>query len=103
MDETFGKIVAALVIVSAVVFDWPRALAGAVVGFGARRLGYVWTMIPAGVVLVAALGEVIYPLIGRSDAMSWNGFTLGLIAAGATAVGLFRVLLDLARDSGSSS
>jgi hypothetical protein len=41
MDDNFGKIVAAFVIISAVIFDWPRALAGAVVGYGARRLGYV--------------------------------------------------------------
>lgn len=97
MDDTIGKLVAALVLIAAVIFDWPRALAGLAVGYGARRLGYVWTMIPAGVVLVAAVGEVIYPLIGRSDAMSWGGFTLGIIAAGATAVGLFRMLYDISQ------
>jgi hypothetical protein len=58
-------------------------------------------MIPAGVLLVAALGEIVYPLIGRSDGASWSGFTLGLIAAGATAIGLFRVLWDISQDGGS--
>ena len=70
MDDTIGKLVAALILISAVIFDWPRALAGLAVGYGARRIGYVWTMIPVGVALVAAAGEVIYPIIGRSDGMS---------------------------------
>ena len=91
--DVIAKLVAAAVVLAAVVLDWPRALAGLAVGFAARRIAQpLWLTIPAGVIAVSALGEVIYPLIGRTGAMSWGSFTFGLIAAGATAYGLHRAL-----------
>lgn len=90
MDQgLIAKILAGLAVAAAVVFDWPRAIAGLAVGFAARRVGYPYVTIPAGVALVSGLGEVIYALIGRTAAMSGWGFALGCVAAGATAIGVF--------------
>ena len=100
MDDAIFKLIAVGAVLLAVVFDWPRALAGLVVGYVGRRSGHAWLAIPAGVALVAALGEVIYPLIGRTAGASWGSFSLGLIAAGATAAGLFRVLYNVADTAG---
>jgi len=94
-SDLVGKIVVALVTIAAVIFDWPRALAGLAAGYAGRRSGYPMIAIPAGVVTVAALGEVIYSAIGRTAGMSWGSFTLGLIAAGATAYGIHRILFSL--------
>lgn len=94
MDDIATKLIALAVLIMAVIYDWPRALAGTVVGFVARRTGYAWIWIPVGVVLVSVLGEVIYPLVGFSDGMSWNGFYWGILAAGVTAIGVFRVIAD---------
>jgi hypothetical protein len=96
MDDAVFKLIAVGAVILAVVFDWPRALAGVAIGVVCRRSDYKWLVIPAGVVLVAALGEVIYPLIGWAHEASWGSFSLGLIAAGATAAGLFRVLYHVA-------
>lgn len=98
MDDVFGKIIAAIVVLSAVVFDWPRALAGLAVGYMGRKSGYPKLAIPLGVLGVAGIGELIYSLIGRTAGMSWSSFTFGAIAAGATAFGLFRVLWGIAGD-----
>lgn len=92
MDVDVTKVIAAVIALAAVVLDWPRALAGLLVGYFGRRTGYPMIAIPAGIVAVAAFGEVIYPLFGRTAAMSWGSFVFGLIAAGATAYGLFRWL-----------
>lgn len=97
MDDTFGKIIGALAVLAAVIFDWPRAIAGAVYGFFVRRstIGYPLVALVAGVVVIAGLGELIYPLIGRTAAASWGSFTLGLVSSGATAYGLFRYLFSM--------
>ena len=70
MEDTFGKIIGALAVLAAVVFDWPHALAGAIYGFFVRRatFGYPLLALVAGVVVIAGLGELIYPLIGRTAA-----------------------------------
>lgn len=94
-SDLVGKIVVALVTIAAVIFDWPRALAGLAVGYAGRRSGYPMIAIPAGVITVAALGELIYSMMGRTAGMSWGSFTLGLIAAGATAYGIHRILFSL--------
>ncbi len=85
MEDAFGKLFGALLVLLAVVFDWPRALAGLLAGFGVRRMGFGYPT-----VAIAGLGELIYPLIGRTDGPSWNSFIIGLVSAGATAYGLFR-------------
>ena len=92
MEDAFGKLFGALLVLLAVVFDWPRALAGLLAGFGVRRMGFGYPMVAivVAVVAIAGLGELIYPLIGRTDGPSWNSFIIGLVSAGATAYGLFR-------------
>jgi hypothetical protein len=94
-SDLAGKIIVALVAIAAVIFDWPRALAGLAVGYAGRRSGYPMIAIPAGVVAVSAIGEVIYSVIGRTSGMGWGSFLFGLIAAGATAYGIHRVLFNL--------
>lgn len=94
MDDIATRLIALAVLLMAVIYDWPRALAGAGVGVVARRSGYAWIWIPVGVVAVAGLGELLYPLIGRSTGMSWNGFFWGILSSGVTAIGIFRVIAD---------
>lgn len=91
-SDLVTKLVVALVMIGAVVFDWPRALGGFVVGYGAQRTASPKLATIAGVVAVSAIGELIYPLIGRTAHMSGGSFVFGLIAAGITAFGLFRLL-----------
>lgn len=89
MDFDFTKIIVVIVTIAAVILDWPRALAGLVVGFAGRRwTAYPKIAIPLGVLIVAALGEVIYPLIGRTAEANMGSFLFGLLAAGITAYGL---------------
>lgn len=97
MDDTFGKIIGALAVLAMVIFDWPRAVAGAVLGFFVRRsaIGLPIVALIAGVVVIAGLGEIIYPLIGRTTAASWESFTLGLVSSAATAYGLFRYFFSM--------
>lgn len=95
IDGPFAKIIVAIITLAAVVLDWPRALAGLAVGYVGRRSGYPRIAIPGGVVAVAGLGELIYPLIGRTAGASWFSFGVGMIAAGATAYGLFRWLMNV--------
>lgn len=97
MDDAFGKIVAALAIILVVLYDWPRALAGIAAGIAVRWSGMTRPLVAivAAVVAIAGLGELIYPLIGRTEAASWYSFGVGIVAAGATVYGLFRWLFDL--------
>lgn len=97
MEDAFGKLIAAAAVLLAVIYDWPRAIAGLVAGFAVRRVGfgYPTVVLVVAVVVIAGLGELIYPLIGRSDGASWPSFTLGLVSAGATGYGLFRWLYDM--------
>ena len=97
MEDTVGKIIGALAVIAAAIFDWPRAIAGVLLGFFVRRsaISYPMIVLVAGVVAIAGLGELIYPLIGRTVSAGWDGFTLGLISAGATAYGLFRYLFSM--------
>jgi hypothetical protein len=97
MEDSAGKIIGALAVIAAVVFDWPRAIAGVLLGFIVRRsaISSAMAALAVGVVAIAGLGELIYPLIGRTASASWGSFTLGLISSGATAYGLFRYLFSM--------
>lgn len=100
MDDAFGKIVAALAVILVVMYDWPRAIAGIFAGIAIRWSGISRPLVAivAAVVAIAALGELIYPLIGRTEGASWNSFGVGIVAAGATAYGLFRWLFDMVQN-----
>lgn len=97
MEDSIAKIVGVLLVIVAVIFDWPRALCGVLFGFFVRRstIAYPLIVLVAGVVAIAGIGELIYPLIGRTTAASWDSFIIGLISTGATAYGLFRYLFSM--------
>ncbi len=97
MEDIFGKLVAALFVILVIIYDWPRAISGLLAGTAIRwnKVGHPLVALIIAVVAIAGLGELIYPLIGRTEAASWNSFGLGLVSAGATAYGLFRWLYDV--------
>lgn len=99
--DIIWKIVAIVFVVAAAIFDWPRTLAGLAVGYAGRRSGYPRLAIPLGVVAVAAAGELIYPLIGRTAEANWGSFAIGLVAAGVAAVGFLRGLYFFYDTAGS--
>lgn len=92
MDEILPTVIAIVLVIAAVVYDWPRALAGLIVGVGARQIGRPWVLIPVGVLLTAAAGEFVYKLVGYDHQPSWKSFGLGVAVAGVCAFGLHRVL-----------
>ena len=83
---------AAVAIVGAVILDWPRALAGVIIGWAGVHVPYATILVPSGVIAVAALGEVFYPSIGRTIEPEWLSFATGVVSAGAAAIATFRVL-----------
>ena len=100
MEDACGKIVAALFVILVIIFDWPRAVAGLLAGIAVRWSGIANPLVAlvVAVVAIAGLGELIYPLIGRTEGASWNSFGLGLVSAGAAGYGLFRWLYDMVQN-----
>lgn len=97
-EDLIAKVVVAIILIAAVVFDWPRALGGAIVGLAAWRVGSPYLTIPAGVLIVAGLGELIYRAAGYADALTWPSFWAGVVAAGAGAIGLVRLTRWIVND-----
>lgn len=98
MDEIAIKILAVVALIVAILFDWPRALAGAVVGLAGRWMRRRWLIIPAGVVVVAGAGELIYGLVGRGGSPSWSSFSAGLLISGICAMGVFAAIRSILSD-----
>ena len=98
MDELAVRLLAIVALIVTIYFDWPRALAGAVVGLAGRWLRRRWLIIPAGVVTVAGAGELIYGLLGRGGSPSWASFTAGLLIAGICALGVFAAIRSILTD-----
>lgn len=95
MDQLLPRLLLVVAIVAAVVFDWPRAVAGAVVGFAARWIPsrvHPFVVGVAGVVVVAGAAELVYPLFWRSYQASLEGLAGGLAVAGMCAFGLSRLI-----------
>ncbi len=90
-EDLLAKAIVAVILIAAVVFDWPRALGGALVGLAAWRVGSPYLTIPLGVLLVSGLGELVYRAAGYADALSWPSFWAGIVAAGAGAIGVSRL------------
>ncbi len=101
MDDLLPKIFGFIALLIAIIFDWPRAVTGALLGFVARYASHVWLVIPAGIAVIAGLGELLYPLVGFSSGMSWQSFGMGLITSGATALAVSQGLGSLL-DGGDS-
>lgn len=97
MDDAFGKLIAALAVLLVLIYDWPRAVAGFLAGIAIRwsKVGYPLAALVIAVVAIAGLGELIYPLVGRTTGASWNSFGVGIVSAGAAAYGLFRWFYDM--------
>jgi hypothetical protein len=51
--------------------------------------------VPLGVVLIAAIGEFVYPLIGRTSGPSLSSFALGIFSVAATASNLYITIRNL--------
>lgn len=99
MDNTLvAKVLVALIVVAAVILDWPRAIAGFILGWTVRLNRWPFWVTILGIVAIAAAGELFYSVIGRSAGVSSFGFLAGCVAAGATAVGLLRVARWIAED-----
>ncbi len=98
MDELAVKILAVVALIVAIVFDWPRALAGALVGLAGRWMRRPWLVIPVGVVAVAGIGELIYGLIGRGGSPSWPSFSSGFLISGICAMGVFAAIRNILAD-----
>ncbi len=87
--------IAAALMVGAFILDWPRAVAGLVLGMVCRYLPYGTIMVPAGVVLVSGLAEFVYPWFGRTTAPHFWDFFLGLFAVAGTASSLYITIRNL--------
>jgi len=95
MDFETNVAISAGLLVAAFVLDWPRALAGVIFGLLSRFLPYATIVVPLGVVLIAAIGEFVYPLIGRTTGPSLPSFVLGIFSVAATASNLYISIRNL--------
>ncbi|MFT3731511.1 MAG: hypothetical protein QM780_08835 [Hyphomicrobium sp.] len=95
MQLEFNIAVAAVAMIAAFLIDWPRALAGLVLGAVCRFLPYGTILIPLGVVLVSAIAEFLYPWFGRTTEPHFWDFFVGLFAVAGTASGLYVTIRNL--------
>jgi hypothetical protein len=95
MQFEANLLVSAVLLVAAFVLDWPRALAGLAFGAISRYLPYATIFVPIGIIVIAGVGEVLYPLIGRESEPSLGSFGLGLFSVAATASNLYITLRNL--------
>jgi hypothetical protein len=86
MDDLLAKIIGGIALLIMLFFDWPRAIAGSVLGLVARNFGRPWIVIPIGVIVIAGLGELIYSAVGFREAMTRDGFILGLVTSSVTSL-----------------
>jgi hypothetical protein len=89
MEFEAGLVVSLVLVITAFVVDWPRALAGLAFGAVSRYLPYGTVVVPLGVVALAAAGEFIYPAIGRTTEPTLGSFAVGLFSVAATASNLY--------------
>jgi hypothetical protein len=95
MQLELSVAIAAAFMIAAFIVDWPRALAGLVLGAICRFLPYGTILIPTGVILVSALAEIVYPWFGRSAEPHFWNFFIGLFAVAGTASGLYVTIRNL--------
>ena len=68
-------VISAVLLVAAFLLDWPRALVGLIFGAISRHLPYGTIVVPVGVVVIAAAGEFVYPVNGRTTEPSLRPFS----------------------------
>lgn len=95
MDFETNAVISVALFATAFALDWPRALAGLAFGAISRFLPYATIVVPLGVVVIAALGEFIYPLWGRTGEPSFGSFALGVFSVAATASNLYITIRNL--------
>jgi hypothetical protein len=95
MQLELSVAIAAAFMIMAFIVDWPRAVAGLVLGVICRFLPYGTITVPAGVVLVSALAEVLYPWLGRTTEPHFWNFFVGLFAVAGTASSLYITIRNL--------
>lgn len=95
LDDIPAALILIVVTIGALIYDWPRALAGLVVGLVARRTRRRFLSTSLGALGVAAAGEGIYAVTGRGGAPSLLSFGIGLFVAAVCAFGALKFLLRL--------
>ncbi len=95
MQFELSVAIAAAFAIAAFIVDWPRALAGLALGAICRYLPYGTILIPAGVVVVSALAELLYPWFGRTAEPHFWNFFMGLFAVAGTASSLYITIRNL--------
>jgi uncharacterized membrane protein YhaH (DUF805 family) len=95
MELETNVAISAGLLVAAFVLDWPRALAGAIFGLLSRFLPYATIVVPLGVVVIAVIGEFVYPLIGRTEGPSFLSLLLGVFSVAATASNIYITIRNL--------
>jgi hypothetical protein len=95
MQFEFSVAIAAAFMVAAFIVDWPRALAGLALGVICRYLPYGTIVVPAGIVLVSAAAELLYPWFGRTAEPHFWNFVIGLFAVAGTASSLYITMRNL--------
>ena len=89
MEFEANLLLAAVLMISAFVLDWPRALAGLALGAISRFLPYGTVVVPLGVVIIALIGDFAYPIIGRTAEPTLGSFLLGVFSGAGTASTLY--------------
>jgi hypothetical protein len=84
-----------VVTITAIIFEWPRTLAGLAFGAIGHCLPYGTIVVPVGSAVIAAVVEFLYPLIGRTPEPSLGSFVIGFFAVTATASTLHLVMRHL--------
>lgn len=87
--------IAAAFMAMAFIIDWPRAVAGLVLGAVCRFLPYGTIVVPLGVIFLSALFELLYPWFGRTTGPHFWGFFVGLFAVAGTASSLYITIRNL--------
>jgi hypothetical protein len=95
MQFETNVVLAAALMIGAFIIDWPRALAGLALGAVCRFLPYGTIVVPLGVIIIAAVGDFAYPLIGRTAEPTFGSFVLGLFSVAGTASTLYITLRNL--------
>ena len=92
MEFEANLLLAAVLMISAFVLDWPRALAGLALGAISRFLPYGTVVVPLGAVIIALIGDFAYPMIGRTAEPTLGSFLLGVFSVAGTASTLYITL-----------
>ncbi|RUO97784.1 hypothetical protein [Hyphomicrobium sp.] len=95
MQFELSVAIAGVVAIASFMLDWPRALAGLALGAVCRFLPYGTIIVPAGVVIISAVAEVLYSWFGHTTEPHFWSFFVGMFAVAGTASSLFVTIRNL--------